>query len=154
MKSLFSLFCLTLVFFGFGKPAMAQSAEDPFVVDAAAEHAVILILSEKWAVVKEVAAEVVKHNVTNYPELELSVNRYKMPYLSPIPVLYISKFPNKAAALDYYDELMTKKANFMQMNIVESAWAFSMENFNLLLLKKSLEEYRPFFSTHYRPLER
>lgn len=130
--------------------AKGQSYEIPdFVEEPDSPHVALIVLSEKWADVREISGEVVKHNLQHYPEMSLVSTRVSLPFLSNLPVLYIHYFPNKAAAMDYYDRLHKKKPDFMQMNIVEAVWVLSKGNLNTVLLEESLQRYDVFFKTHY-----
>lgn len=128
---------------------LAQTANYAF--DAQEEHSVLLILSEVWADVKEVTGELAKFNQKEFGSAGLSIQLYKMPYLSNVPVLFVSSFENKEVAMRYYQKLTNPyaKPDFMQMGIVEAVWAFSNTNFNELLLAETLEGYPVFFEAHY-----
>lgn len=128
----------------------AQPAELPEYVDEPdSQHVVLIVLSEKWADVREISGELVKYNVQFYPEKELVSERITMPFLSNLPVLYVHYFSNKPEAMAYYHRLYGEKPDFMQMNIVEAVWVFSKGNLNTLLLEESIERYIPFFGKHY-----
>ena len=120
-----------------------------YVAEPDSPHVVLIVLSEKWADVREISGEVVKYNLKNYPETELVSTRVSMPYLSNLPVLYIHTFANKKEAMVYYNRLHQSKPDFMQMNIVEAVWVFSKGNLNTFLLEESIKRYQPFFAQHY-----
>lgn len=131
-------------------PLSAQSFLMPdYVQQPDSQHIVLIVLSEKWADVREISGEVVKYNLRLYPEMELVSTRVSLPFMSNLPVLYVHYFSNKAEAMEYYHRLYKEKPDFMQMNIVESVWVFSKGNLNTLLLEESIKRYIPFFQKHY-----
>ncbi|MBK7335076.1 MAG: hypothetical protein IPJ00_02455 [Saprospirales bacterium] len=131
-------------------PLSAQSFLMPdYVQQPDSQHIVLIVLSEKWADVREISGEVVKYNLRLYPEMELVSTRVSLPFLSNLPVLYVHYFSNKVEAMEYYHRLYKEKPDFMQMNIVESVWVFSKGNLNTLLLEESIKRYIPFFQKHY-----
>ena len=133
-----------------GGVAQAQSAALPdYVEEPDSAHIVLIVLSEKWADVREISGEVVKYNVQNYAEKELVSTRVSMPFLSNLPVLYVHSFDNKREAMAYYHSLYKPRPDFMQMNIVESVWVLSKNNLNTLLLEGSIKRYEPFFQEYY-----
>jgi len=131
-------------------PLLAQSPVLPDYLDEPdSPHVVLIVLSEKWADVREISGEVAKYNVQFYAEKELVTERITMSYLSNLPVLYVHDFSGKKDAMGYYIRLYREKPDFMQMNIVESVWVLSKGNLNTLLLEESIERYIPFFEKHY-----
>jgi hypothetical protein len=130
--------------------ARAQQYTLPdYVPEPDSPHVALIVLSEAWADVREISGEVVKYHVREYPEAGLISTRVTMPFLSKLPVLYIHTFPDKAAAMYYYDKLYREKPDFMQMNIVEAVWILSKGNLNTLLLEESIQRYEGFFRKHY-----
>lgn len=128
----------------------AQTTEMPdYVEEPDSPHVVLIVLSEKWADVREISGEVVKYNVRKYAEKELVSTRVSMPFLSNLPVLYVHYFSGKRDAMAYYHQLYDEKPDFMQMNIVDAVWVFSKGNLNTLLLEESIKRYIPFFEKHY-----
>ena len=115
-------------------------------------HSILIVLSEIWADANEITAEVAKFNQQEFGTDKLQIMRYKMPYLSKQPILFIVNFKSEAHALNYYKRLYEpfKKPDFMQMGIVEMAFPISDFNFNQLLLRESLEGYDDFFQAHYQ----
>lgn len=143
------LFLFLALFLAQGR-LQAQSFQMPdYVEQPDSQHVVLIVLSEKWADVREISGEVVKYNLRMYPGKDLVSTRVSMPFLSNLPVLYVHYFSNKAEALEYYKLLYKNKPDFMQMNIVESVWVFSKGNLNTLLLEESIKRYLPFFQEHY-----
>jgi hypothetical protein len=145
MRSKMSL--LALFFLVFAGRASAQLPD--FVEEPDSQHVVLIVLSEKWADVREISGEVVKYNLKQYPDKGLVSTRVSMPFLSNLPVLYVHFFANKAEAMEYYQRLFHPKPDFMQMNIVESVWVLSKGNLNTVLLEESVKRYEPFFRTQY-----
>jgi len=140
---------LLLFALAFSLPLFSQDAN--YAYKAEEEHSVLLVLSEVWADVKEVTGELAKFNQQEFGRAGLTIQLYKMPYLSNVPVLFVSSFENKAAAMRYYQKLTNPyaKPDFMQMGIVEAVWPFSKTNFNELLLAETLDGYPTFFEAHY-----
>lgn len=136
-----------LFFLVFAGRAAAQVPD--FVEEPDSQHVVLIVLSEKWADVREISGEVVKYNLKQYPDKELVSTRVSMPFLSALPVLYVHYFANKAEAMEYYHRLYHPKPDFMQMNIVESVWVLSKGNLNTVLLEESFQRYGPFFRSKY-----
>ena len=147
-RQYFLIFLLFLLLSKGGLSAQSYTLPD-YVQEPDSPHVVLIVLSEKWADVREISGEVVKYNVKHYAEKELISTRVSMPYLSPLPVLYIHTFSNKKEALAYYRQLYLEKPDFMQMKIVEAVWVFSKNNLNTLLLEESIQRYIPFFRQHY-----
>lgn len=131
----------------FLKPANAQVPG--FLFEPDMEHCLLLVLSETWADLSEVSAAVVQYNLREYPKLDLKVSRLRMPYLSPIPVLYIRSFTDGSEAMAYYERLQREKPDFMQMNMVKAAWPLSNFNYNEIVLNKALGNYPAFFRKYY-----
>lgn len=129
--------------------AIAQNYDFEYKTDE--NHSVFIILSEIWADASEITAEVAKFNQREFGSARLQIMRYKMPYLSKQPVLFVSNFRNEAQALDYYRRLHEpyNKPDFMQMGIVEMAFPISDFNFNQILLRESLDGYQDFFLANY-----
>jgi hypothetical protein len=113
------------------------------------EHCVLILLSEVWADVNELAAEVAKYNAEEYTDQGLKVTRLLMPYLSNVPVLYVRTFPDKKSAMAYYHRLYEEKPNFMQMKMVDAVWPLTTKNYNQIIIHESLGEYPQFFETNY-----
>lgn len=145
MRSKMSL--LALFFLVFAGRAAAQIPD--FVEEPDSQHVVLIVLSEKWADVREISGEVAKYNLKQYPDKGLVSTRVSMPFLSALPVLYVHYFANKAEAMLYYHNLYHPKPDFMQMNIVESVWVLSKGNLNTVLLEESFKRYEPFFRAQY-----
>ena len=143
---------LSLAFFGllFTPELEAQQYVLPdYVAQPDSPHVALIVLSETWADVREISGEVAKYHVREYPEAGLITTRVSMPFLSKLPVLYVHVFPDKAAAMYYYEKLYREKPDFMQMNIVESVWVLSKGNLNTLLLEESIKRYEGFFREQY-----
>lgn len=136
----------TLIFLLLASPIFSQ---DAFVYEPATEHCALIVLSDVWADVREVTAEVVKYNLQFYPEKNLEVTRLSMPYLSKVPVLYVRPFASRQDVMAYYNRLYDKRPDFMQMNIVEEVWPLSNANYNQVLLQESLNGYDVFFRKYY-----
>jgi hypothetical protein len=136
--------------FFFLQTAFAQEILIPdYVVEPDSPHVALIVLSSKWADVREISGEIAKYNATLYAEKELTSTRVALPFLSELPVLYIHFFSNKTEAMNYYSRLYKEKPDFMQMNIVEKIWVLSKGNLNTLLLDESAARYEPFFQKHY-----
>ena len=141
---------LSVLFFLAAGALQAQSPELPdYKTEPDSPHVALIVLSEKWADVREISGELVKYNVGEYPEKGLVSERVTMPFMSNLPVLYIHYFQNQAEAMEYYHRLWEDKPDFMQMNIVESVWVFSKGNLNTLLLEESPKRYAAFFDKYY-----
>ena len=143
-KIVFPFLLFSLLFF---RPAKAQVPG--FLFEPDMEHCLLLVLSETWADLSEVSAAVVQYNLREYPELDLKVSRLRMPYLSPMPVLYIRSFKDASQAMAYYERLQREKPDFMQMNMVKASWPLSNFNYNEVVLNKSLGNYPAFFQKYY-----
>jgi hypothetical protein len=142
-----SVSLIVVLFFLFAGRAAAQLPD--FVEEPDSQHVVLIVLSEKWADVREISGEVAKYNLKQYPDKGLVSTRVSMPFLSNLPVLYVHYFANKAEAMQYYHSLYRPKPDFMQMNIVESVWVLSKGNLNTVLLEESVKRYEPFFRVRY-----
>ena len=131
----------------------AQAQHYDFEYKPDENHSVFIILSEVWAEANEITAEVAKFNQREFGGAQLQIMRYKMPYISKQPVLFVTNLKSEAQALDYYRRLYEpfNKPDFMQMGIVEMAFPISDFNFNQVLLRESLDGYEAFFLANYRP---
>jgi hypothetical protein len=129
------------------------SQQPDFQASPASEHCILIILSEVWADVNELAGEVAKYNAEEYTDEGLKVSRLLMPYLSDVPVLYVRTFPDKASAMAYYRRLYEKKPNFMQMQMVDAVWPLTINNYNQIIIHESLGAYPQFFESNYMRLD-
>ena len=124
-------------------------APGKFIITPDSPHGTLFILSETWADVREVTGELSRYCVQHYRDLSLKVNRYSMPYLSPVPVLYVEGFQDKTEAMRFFRELEERNPDFMQMNMITAVWPLSQENFYQVVYQESLKGYPGFFGENY-----
>lgn len=135
----------------FSAPLLAQAEYD---WDPDESHGILLLLSEQYADVGDVTAEVARYNLQNYGQKQLKLSRYWMPYLSPVPVVYISSFSDLPDVMNYYWKIDMDRPNFMQMGIIKKVLPVSKTNFNSIVLSESMNGYIEFFEEYYLPFKK
>lgn len=143
-------FLICLAFF----TSTILSAQADYDWDPDESHGILLLLSDQYAEVGEVTAEVAKYNLQHFGQQQLKLSRYWMPYLSKVPVVYISTFSDLPAAMNYYWRLDMDRPNFMQNGIIEKVLPVSKTNFNSIVLSESMSGYLDFFEEYYLPFKK
>ncbi len=146
------LFAKSLLFFfflAFAKWGAAQTTP-AFQVRPHEEHYVLIILSEKWADAREIAAHVARYNQA-LPDGKRpkKLQLYRIPFLGKQPVITLMGFPDQRTAEEYCRQLQESKPDFLQMNTVEKIWPIALSNFNEMLRQQSAAKYETFLKNHY-----
>jgi len=115
-----------------------------FRVNDNTEYQYMLVVDNNKGNLNKFRSVLSDYNNTGYASLNLSVNSM---LLDPTKQLVLVKpFPNKTAALDYYNLLKSKPQTFVDLQAnTYQAFIISTENIPILFKDKNVDAYKQFF---------
>ncbi|MEZ4955838.1 MAG: hypothetical protein R2825_19930 [Saprospiraceae bacterium] len=145
---------LTLFIFCFFNNVIAQqdilTEKGGYSLDASEEHYFLFILNNRPNDLAEMRGEITKYIWKYHPKQKLKITQIRVEgELAEVPIIHISKFDNKAQAMEFYKNLKSKMPDFLQMGMTKDYYAVSKSNYEKIIRSQTLSGYKPFFVSNY-----
>ena len=139
----FSLF-LILIFAGFSK----GNAQNEFTVQSDEEH-YAFIIPGNVVDLKEYRGSVTKYIWKNHAKDRLKINNIQIGDSKKVEIIHVTTFKNKAHAMSFFNKTMKDYPDFMHMNMTEMFVVLSKSNYEEIIRKQTIGNYRAFFEENY-----
>lgn len=144
----------TLFLLAFTSGLLAQqdqlTEKGGFSVQDSEEHYFLFVLNNRPGDLPELRGEITKYIWKHYPDSKLKITQIKVEgELADVPMIHLQSFPNKAAAMSFYNKIKTEKPDFMQMGMTKDYFAVSKSNYEKIVRAQTLVGYKAFFASNY-----
>ena len=112
-------------------------------------HSFVIVYNTADRLTNMVSTTLEKNNEAQWKDLKL--NTSNLIFNDDKTITLVSEFPNRAAALSYFDKFLVQIANSKPLsNHIFYSFVISKDNFQIFYRTKALDEYLTFFDRNYQ----
>lgn len=132
------------------KTATDSLSESPYTFNAAQTHIFVLVMDpEEVKKAKDLLSDLEIFHASNFSGSRLRTGNMNMN--SENAIFIISPFTNSDKAKEYFEKFQSDfNTDGLSEKIKKDSFVISLENFQVLVKSKNIEEYRAFFQSSYK----